>query len=359
MVTGSTGMLGGHLVAELLHRGYTDIILPVRSLARLKNLADILRREGQVQLAAQIETGTCKMMGCPLHPVQVRLNDPVGLRDAFKGVDTVFHCAAVVSLDSTDPCELIETNVEITTHVVDAAIECGVRRMVHTSSIAALGETLPGQTNPDGSRKYIDETTNLESLVGTSPYGVSKFLSENRVWRGATQGLEVVVVNPAIIIGAGDWKSGGSTLIIPFAASGEPFYTDGVMAYVDVRDVARAEVDLSVNKQAVGERFVLAAENLSYKDFITRVAKIAGRRPPFIRAGKALLGVAWRADLIRSKLSGKESRLTKAAAASAIRECYYDGGKIVRFVPGFKYTPIDQTLKRVVDVYKNRERDGY
>ncbi|MDR2885715.1 MAG: NAD-dependent epimerase/dehydratase family protein, partial [Rikenellaceae bacterium] len=200
-VTGSTGMLGSHLVAELLRRGYGDVVLPVRSLARLGALEATLRRERLLSGAPENE---CEKLGIPcgvaslpaLHPVEVALNDPNGLREAFAGVDAVFHCAAAVSLGDDDAQELIETNVEMTEHVVDAAIACRVRRLVHTSSVAALGEARPGET-------LIDESCELENISGTAPYGVSKFFSENRASRGVLQGLEVVIVNPGIILGAG------------------------------------------------------------------------------------------------------------------------------------------------------------
>ncbi len=333
-ITGSTGMLGSHLVAELLRRGYGDLVLPVRSLERLTALDATLRREG-----FSVEDKA-------LRPIETGLNDPNGLREAFAGVDTVFHCAAVVSMQSGDAKELIETNVEMTEHVVDAAVACGVRRLVHTSSVAALGEAAPGH-------KFIDEHCELENLRGTSPYGISKFFSENRAWRGEEEGLQVVVVNPGIILGEGDWKGGGSTLIIPFAASGIPFYTTGVMGYVDVKDVARAEADLAQTPEAAGQRFILVGENLSYRELLSRVATLNGRRPPRMNAGKAVLKTAVTGEWLLAKLARRQPRLTGPAADSALRQSYYDGCKIRRFVPGFHYTPVGQTLDRVIKAYRS------
>ncbi len=343
LVTGSTGMVGSHLVAELLRRGYGDIVLPVRSLERLDALAATLRREGFAELAEKI---AAKDYEGPLHPAEVALNDPQGLREAFAGVGVAFHCAAVVSMTGDDAAGLIETNVEITEHVVDAAVACGVRRLVHTSSVAALGEVPEGE-------KFITESTDLENLAGTSPYGVSKFYAENRAWRGRTEGLEVVVVNPGIILGVGDWRSGGSTLIVPFAASGIPFYTTGVMGYVDVRDVARAEAGLADCDGADGQRFILVSENLSYKDLISRAAALAGKRPPKIRAGRLLIGAAWRGDRLRSKLTGRPQTLTRPAAEAALRECYYRGSKVRECLPDFRYTPVGHTLDRVLKAYSD------
>ncbi len=335
-VTGASGMLGSHLVAELLRAGYTDITLPLREASRTATLDKTLRREGFLQ---GVSTPG-------LHITECALNDPHALREAFEGVGVVFHCAAAVSMRDSDAAELIETNVEIASHVALAAVDCHVRRLVHTSSVAALGGPHPGG-------EMIDESCELENMAGTSPYGVSKFLSENQAWRAAAEGVEVTVVNPGIILGLGDWRSGGSTLIIPFASSGIPFYTDGAMGYVDVRDVARAEVLLADSPGAVGQRFILSGGNMTYRELISACAAFAGRRAPFLRAGRAALYTYAALDAVYSKITGREPRMTRAAARSAMTGSLYDGGKVTRTLPGFEYTPVMQTLERVVKAYKD------
>lgn len=331
-VTGSTGLLGGYVVAELLRCGYVDITLLVRDKSRLEKLYKTLDREQVAYSREQFRV------------VEVELNNPLELADALQGIDSIFHTAAVVSLSNSNPGQIISENVEITSHVVNAALESGVRLLVHTSSIAALGGMKRG-------KMYIDESTDLEDMSTTSPYGQSKFLSENEVWRGSTMGLKVVVVNPAVILGVGDWDSKGSMLVLPMLAKGLPFYTKGVMAYVDVRDVARAEVALSQCEQAYGERFVLACENLTFKEIITLSAEAVGRRKPFFCAGSLLIGIAWRADALWSKIVGREPLLTKSAARSSQERMYYCGEKIKRYID-FKYIPIRKTISEVLTAYK-------
>ena len=168
--------------------------------------------------------------------------------------------------------------------------------------------------------------------------------------RGVAKGLRAVVVNPSVILGVGDWQSGGSTLIIPFVAGGIPFYTTGVMGYVDVRDVARAMVLLSREPKAVGERFILSSENISYKDFISLAAAYAGRRKPWIRAGRRILTAGAALDKLYSWITGSQPQLTAEVISNAVGKSYYDGSKVTRYVD-FKYTPVGDTIRRVVKDY--------
>ena len=329
VVTGATGMVGSHLVAELLRRGYTRLKLPVRNPARVEKLYATLEREG-----VKPAPGTLQID-------KVALNNPLELSEWLAGTDTVFHCAAQVSLaDGTQ--EMIEANVEMTAHLVNASQKCGVRRFLHVSSIAALGAA------PDGG--MTDETAMLESLAGTSPYGVSKFFAENEVWRGVTEGLRAVVVNPAVILGAGDWCT-GSSAIIPAVAGGSWFYPRGENGFVDVHDVARALVDLAGCEKAVGERFILCGGNLSYRTLIETGARAAGRRKPKWEAGPKLLAAVGK---MAGRFGGK-ALFSPEMVGILSRRSRYDGRKIGRHVP-FEYTPLEESVARLVKLYLTEKR---
>lgn len=163
---------------------------------------------------------------------QTALNNPHTLREAVRGTQVLFHCAAQVSFDPERADDIVSSNTEITTHIVNSCLECGVGLLVHCSSIATLGE-------PRHEGEPVTESCTLDSPVGKSAYAISKIYAENIVRRGIAQGLKAVIVNPAIVIGEGNWTS-GSSLLIAFGARGGFFYTRGVKSYVDVRDVARA-----------------------------------------------------------------------------------------------------------------------
>ncbi len=327
-VTGASGFLGGHLVSALVSDGYADITLLLRDASRLDRVEAIVRRETGAALPASVRA------------VEVNFNNPGILEEALHGVEVVFNCAATVSMGGIPPEELIAGNVEIAAHMVDACLRAEVGLLVHVSSIAALGEAREGT-------ELIDETCDIQRLNKSSAYSVSKFFSENEVRRGMAKGLKAVIVNPAIILGEGDASALGSACIIPVAAKGLPFYTEGVMGYVDVRDVARAMILLASEPKAVGERFILSAENLSYRDIISMSATEAGRKPPVIKAGQGLLGLASVLERPYALVRRCQRAMTRDVINNLTDKCYYDGGKVTRYVD-FSYTPIKETVRRVV-----------
>ena len=323
-------MVGSHLVAELVQRGFEDITLTVRDAGRVGRVIATLDREG------------VDHSGVRLNIVEVEFTNPVELKAAFEGIDTVFNCAAAVSLGAMDENRLIDGNIQIARHVVNACLDAGVGKLIHVSSIAALGEA------PEGT-ECIDETMVPESLADMSAYYAGKLLSEYEVWRGVACGLRAVVVNPALILGAGDWHT-GSTAMVPLMAAGVPFYTNGSTGMVDVKDVARAMADLAECDKAVGERFIVCGANISYKDFLTLSAGTAVKKPPRISAGRFMLGMAWRAAWLWGKLTGKTLLFTRDLAQVLQKKTCYSTEKLKNTI-GFEFTPIGQTIDRIVKQY--------
>lgn len=336
-VTGATGLVGSHMVAELIRRGCTDITLPVRDTSRLAKLYDTLRREG------------VDRSGVRLNAIEAELTNPVETKEALDGVDLVFNCAAAVSLGAMDEWTLIDGNQRMARNVVNACLAHGVRRLVHVSSIATLGA-------PPEPGMPIDEGMVPSSLDGMSPYHIGKLLAENEAMRGAACGLTTVVVNPAVILGAGDWSTGSSAMI-PALAAGVPFYTEGVTAIVDVRDVARAMADLAECDTATGERYILAGANISYRELLTLAAHSAGRRPPRIEAGSRMLGTAWRGAQAWGRISGTRPLFTSEIAAILLRKTRYSNEKIKNRL-NFEFTPAENTIDRVIKQYIGEKSHG-
>ena len=290
--------MGSHLVAELLCAGCTVRML-VRDIKRQQLLHRTLERMGVSSFYDRIEFR------------ETALNNPYALREAVEGTDVLFHCA------------------------------------VHVSSVATLGPARPGE-------KLVDETCIPDSLVGLSAYSVSKFYAENIVRRGALQGLRTVVVNPSIVIGEGDWKSGSSQLIA-FGAHGNFFYTKGVKGYVDVRDVARATVLLAEVPEAVGQRYILSAENLPFKAFFSIVAETAGRRLPRICIGTRALNLAAAAERELRRVTRHKQLLSESILSSAVSSSYYSNEKVLRTLD-FEFTPVQETLRRVTRAYLEEKK---
>lgn len=326
-VTGATGMLGGHLVAALLAEGLRPVLL-VRDRRRLGRLERTLGRYG---LEAELAT---------LEIRQTALNNPVALREALRGTGLLYHCAALVGFEPRQQENMIRVNTEIASHVVNAALEGGIR-LVHVSSIATLGDSAAGKT-------MIDEQCLPENAQGKSPYGIGKFFAENEVWRGIKQGLRAVIVNPGIILGEGEWEA-GSAQLIPLALR-NPFYTTGTKGYVDVRDVARAMILLAAEEQALGHRFILSGANLSFGELFGMIREAAGKRPPKLKAGAGILRAAAALEKPFSRITGRERSLTDETIANAVERSFYDGSAVTR-LGGFSYTPIRETIRRVTRQY--------
>ena len=174
LVTGGAGLLGEELITQLLVQGKQ-----VRAIYNKTPLADF-RSENLQQL-------------------QCNILDVVGLEEAMKDIEQVYHCAAIVTFNPKRKQEMFKINIEGTANVVNAALEARVKKMVHVSSVAALGR-IRENTPINESMNWTEETSN-------SNYGQSKYLAELEVWRGIGEGLDAVMVNPVVILGAGDWDS--------------------------------------------------------------------------------------------------------------------------------------------------------
>lgn len=333
-VTGGTGLIGSHLVAELLKRG-CRIRLLVRDMRRVGQLHKTLSRMEADSYFGRIEF------------YETELNNPHTLASALTDMEVVFHCAALVTFDPERADEVVSVNTEITTHVVNACLQCGVGLMVHISSIATLGSCRLGQ-------RAIDETCILNNPVGRSPYSVSKIYAENVVQRGMVEGLRAVIVNPSVVIGEGDLNSSSSRLVA-YAMHRRVFYTKGVKGYVDVRDVARAAVRLAETPQAVGKRFIVSAENLSFGALFSMATRVSGHWPPLIPMGRRVLTGIYKVEKLLNKWFGRRPILSEALIANACDMSYYDNSRMKNLL-NFTYTPIRETLERVIRYYK-RQRE--
>lgn len=235
---------------------------------------------------------------------------------------------------------MIRNNTQGTANVVNAALKNGVKKFCHISSIAALGSTR------DGSE--INEETNWVPSKGESGYSHSKFFSEMEVWRGIEEGLQAVIVNPSIVLGPGDRYS-GSTQLFQTVANGLLFYTHGIMGYVDVADVVKAMTLLMDDKNfdnCKNQRFLLSAENMSYKEIFFAIADAMGKPRPRYFASKFILEIAWRAVALYALFSKNAPELSRETAKSAREIKKFDGSKISRLT-GFTYKPMADSIREI------------
>ncbi len=308
-VTGGSGLLGNALIHQLIQQNKR-----VRALVHSSPL--------------QIEG---------VESVQGSVLDVCGLEDSLQGVTEVYHCAGWVSYAPGAARQLYKINVEGTANVVNAALDAGVRKLVHVSSVAAL--------EASGDNNILNEESKWKSGAGKSAYAKSKYYGEMEVWRAMAEGLNAVVVNPSVILGNGNWHT-GSTAMFKSAYNSFPWYTNGVTGYVDVEDVAAAMI-LLMHNDIQEERFVLSGHNATYREVFTLMAQAFQTKPPKWKVTPALAALVWRLEKIKSRFSGKEPLLTKETAAMSFAEQYYSGLKITERFPAFSYTPLETTIARV------------
>ena len=274
------------------------------------------------------------------------LLDVFSLADALEGVSHIYHCAALVSMDASEGAKMILNNVNGTANLVNLALEKKIRKFCHVSSVAALGIE---------KGKEITEETAWNDESNGSAYAISKYLAENEVWRASQEGLNVVMVNPTIVLGPGNWNR-SSGLIFKAANKGLRWYTSGSMAYVDARDVVKAMM-LLMESKITGERVIVSAENMSYKNFLEMVYSALGKAVPNKRTSKLLLALAWRLDGIRSMLTGSAHIFTQEVARYARKELRYSNQKIKRLLQ-LDFIPIGESIKETSKHYLLGQKRG-
>jgi len=319
LVTGGAGLVGNELIHQLLAQGKK-----VRAIYNKTPLADFT--------AAQVEQVQCNIL------------DVVGLEQVMQGIEQVYHCAAIVTFSKKRKRELFKINIEGTANIVNACIDAGVKKLVHVSSVAALGRIRENEV--------INETMNWTEETSNSNYGQSKYLSELEVWRGIGEGLDAVMVNPVIILGNADWNN-GSSHIFKNAYEEFPWYATGTTGFVDVRDVAKAMI-LLMESDITAQRFIISAENRTFKDVFEMMANAFNKKPPHKEVTPFLAKVVWRLEAFKSLFTGKEPLVTKETAATALAKVNFDNSKLKQWLPGFTYTKLEDTIAYTCSRYKEK-----
>lgn len=329
LVTGGTGLAGSHLLQELTSRGEK-----VRALRRKSSKTDFVKHvfnayakdpEKQMDLIEWVEGDVL---------------DIFSLEDVMKDISRVYHNAAVVSFNPADREMMYRVNVNGTANVVNAAIKCGVEKICHTSSIAALGRAKHDDV--------IDENTHWVTSKQNSHYAISKFNGEREVWRGTAEGLDAVVILPSIILGLAD-ISNGSMQLFKTILKGIPFYTPGMNGYVDARDVAKAQVFL-MNSDIVNDKFIISAENMSYKESLGMIADAFGKRRPLIKVNPAMALMARYFYTIKSLLTGTHPIVSKETARTAMLVHRYSNKKFIE-ASNMVFTPIRESIQNICEIY--------
>jgi dihydroflavonol-4-reductase len=310
LVTGGTGLVGSHLLLHLIENGETvrAIYRNPNNIQKTRLVFELYKKE---DLFAKIEW------------LEANILDVPSLEIAFAGIDYVYHCAAFISLDPKDEDKLRKTNIEGTANMVNFSIVKKVKKFCFVSSIAALGDLASHET-------IITEETEWNPEKPHSDYAISKYGAEMEVWRGVQEGLEVIIINPGVILGPIPKTKSceqGSAEFYAKVANGLSFYTMGSTGFIAVYDVIKIAFEL-MKSDIKNERFTLIAENIVFRDILNTIADTLKVKRPGIHAKPFLLNLAWVADGIFSTLFFQKRRITKATAKASYSKSLYSNEKI-------------------------------
>ena len=321
LITGITGLVGSFTARYFLKSGF--------------QVVGLKRENSDLSLLKDIENKIVWHEGDIL--------DILALEKSIENVDYVVHAAAIVSFAPKDRKKMFKTNVEGTINVVNLCLEKNVKKLCFVSSIAALGRKISNEKMLNHTIK-IDEKATWEEDKLNSNYGKTKYLAEMEVWRGQSEGLDSVIVNPSLILGEADWNK-SSTQLLKYVYDEHKFYPEGNLNYVDVEDVAACIYKLTTSDIS-NERFILSAGQIIYKDFFEEVALRFYKKAPSILLGKSLTGIVWRFEAIKSFFTGNAPLITKETALSSNHSFEYENDKIKKTLD-FSFKSLDQSLDRI------------
>ncbi|HMK20347.1 MAG TPA: NAD-dependent epimerase/dehydratase family protein [Chitinophagaceae bacterium] len=320
LVTGGTGFIGAYIIKELVEKGYA-----VRAIRRSNKLPFFISTD----ILNKVEWVSGDVL------------DVISLNEAMQDVDAVIHSAAVVSFDKRDRAQMYNTNVDGTANVVNLSLENGIKKLVHISSISALGRTATGE-KVDEEKKWLNSKLN-------SHYGISKNKAEMEVWRGMGEGLDAVIINPSTVLGFGNWHD-SSCAIFKNSYKGFPWYTRGVNGFVAVEDVAKIAV-LLMESNITEERFIINHENWEFRKLFDVIADGFRKKHPKWEATPFLSSIAWRVERIKSFLKNAKPLLTKETARIALSKTYWQNDKILKALPGFSFMALESSITKACKNY--------
>jgi len=326
LVTGGTGLLGSHLLVELT-KEMNDIRAIYRSEAKRNQTQQLFKYyypENWESKFNQIEWVEGDILDVPL------------LNDLMQNCNYVYHCAALVSFHKNDFNRLIKINREGTANVVNACLDLKVDKLCYVSSTAAIG---------GNDREVITEKTKWKNSPTTSGYSISKYNAEREVWRGIEEGLNAVIVNPCVILGAGNWNDSSLT-IFRTLKKGVKFYPPGKNATVDARDVSNIMIAL-MKSDIHSERFLCIGSNQSFYDLMSEIAKQLNVKAPSIITGRFIVEIARRFSWFFALFSSKKPSITKETVQSLFGEKSYDNSKIKEAI-GYEFKSLSETVENSI-----------
>ncbi|SHF17580.1 NAD-dependent epimerase/dehydratase family protein [Chryseobacterium takakiae] len=331
-VTGATGILGRVIVLELLKKGKN-----VRAAKRATSNLD------EVKHSYSFYTENPDDFFNKIEWINVDFDDIQSIQDALKGVDEVYHCAAKVGFNPDDAKEMYHTNVKGTQNLLYACENSEVKKFLHVSSVAVL--------DIDNENGELDEDSDFNPKEDHSAYAISKHLAEMEVWRASAEGLNVVIINPGMIIGSGSWGKSSGDVFPTMEKNGFTF--SGGTSYADVRDVAEISVEL-MERNIFGERFIIISENKRYAELAKQIRKELG-----LKEAKVLTKFQLNMGIVANMLFGwliPQLKMVTKSNVEAISRMKIISNKKVKERLNYTFIPLEETIDFHLKNYINDKK---
>lgn len=332
LVTGGTGLVGSHLLLDLVRSGEK-----VKAIYRNKSKLTKVKKV----FSYYVPKKEAEKLFDSIEWVAADILDIPSLNSAFENIISVYHCAAIVSFNSKNAKQLRITNIEGTANIVNSCIKFNVEKLCHISSIASMDLAIGDHQITENFTWYPEKTH--------SDYAISKYGAEIEVWRGTQEGLNAVIVNPGIIIGPGFWSS-GSGRIFEETNKGLRYFLPKTTGFVGVKDVSKASIQL-MSSDIKNEQFILVSENLNFKQVLEWISKSINKKPPRKVLKPWLVFLGWIYQSIGSRLWGAEKQLTIDSFKSLFLNRYYSNLKVKNAI-GFSFTPIKETIEATGEIFR-------
>jgi len=332
LVTGGTGLVGSHLLYQLTLQNEKVIAIHRKS-------SDL----NAVKKVFEYYTDNFEELFAAIQWFEADITDVPSLKLAFNDVTTVYHSAALISFKKADYNKMRSINIVGTANIVNLSIANNIDKLCFVSSVAAIGKDQIGNELTEENDWNIEENN--------YGYAISKYGAEIEIWRASQEGIDVVIVNPGVILGSGFWQNGPGKLFVK-AYNEFNFYTEGVTGFVGVTDVVAIMIQL-MNSTIKNERYILISENASFKKVLFSIADGFGKKRPSILVTKFMTGIAWRFEWVLYKLFNKDPLFTKQSAASAHNKYYFSNKKINNAID-FEFEPLKDTIQTVCKNFEGK-----
>ena len=329
LVTGGTGLVGSHLLVRLTQENE-----PIRAIYRthesIKKTKNVFSYYPNIspELFNTIEW------------LQADITDVPSMIPAFKGVKKVYHCAAIISFDPADYRTMRKVNIHGTAIIANLCIDAKVEKLCYVSSIATIGD------NPK--KEVATEENDWGGNQKNNGYAITKYGAETEVWRASQEGVDVVIVNPGVILGSGFWDSGSGKMFTQIH-KGFQFYSEGVTGFVGVKDVIESMVQL-MESGCKNERFILVSENKSFKEVLFSIAEALGKKKPTRCVQPWQASLFWRWEWLVSKIIARKTRMSKYTAKTLHTKTYYSSEKCKKQLE-LTFKSVEEVVKQVSKEY--------